>query len=171
MKVENGAIISFSTKKFSKTHFIKKAFHYLIEWFTQSEVHHQAIYCKGLYEAMANTGVRKITLDQKRKEISKHVEMIIENPKTRLTDEEVNRMQADLNNQLGKKYSYIEAFLSILTAILIFDKKEIRTKKMFCSKLVIYAVKNIRPAEFYDKIPRHFNPDEALKKLKKIEYI
>jgi hypothetical protein len=168
--IKNGAIVRFETKDFSKTHFIKKPFHYLIQWITGSNSHHVGIWCNGyLYEALGSTGVRKIKLEDRKED--KHIEIKIENPLFPLDKEEVNRLEAFLNRQIGKKYGFIEAFLSILTAIVFLDSDEIKTKTHFCSKLVVYAIKTIRPKYLYDIKPRQLNPEEALKILRKVGYI
>ena len=164
--MKSGTLIAFNSKYKTK-HLLTKPLHYVIQLFTGSKFHHKGIICKDwYYEAMGSYGVRKIRLAQKIEEIDDCVFPYFFSPKIILTKEQEDSLERDLDAQVGKQYSAWEAFLSILTAILIFDKDEIKTKKMFCSKLVVYAMRNLYPKKLFDILPRHFNPEEAIKILR-----
>ena len=171
MKIESGAIITYSAK-YGFRHLISKPMHYLIQIFTGSKKHHMGGICNGWYfEATAKNGVRKILFETKLKELSKYVSYEIHPPKRHLTKEQEESMFIDLNNQVGKKYSALEALVSIFTALLFLDSRKVKNKKMFCSKLWVYAVKNICSKLLKDIFPREYNPEEALKLFRKIGYI
>ncbi len=163
----DGTIIAFSSKFSYKKwgdwkHALKKPLHYGIQWGTQSPYHHVAIMCDGwLYEAMASTGVRRIKLGQKLREVDDCVEVTAFKPNVAISTE---ILKVDLKSQLNKKYPTLQAFGSILTKILFWQAK-IKTKKMFCSKLVAYAYLKLFPASLKGLIPRTQNPEEVIKRL------
>jgi hypothetical protein len=88
-----------------------------------------------------------------------------------MTRDEVKKMVIDLDGEIGKKYSALEAFNSILTAIIFFDLGEVKTKRQFCSKLVFYAFRNLYPSKLNHILPRTLNPEELLKVLKRFNII
>lgn len=164
----NATIIGFSSR-YNTKHLITKPLHYLIQIFTGSRLHHMGIMCDGfLYEAMAKTGVRKIPLTVKLDEIDDCVDVIIFKPTNRLTSSGLKEFRIDLDNQVGKKYSTKEAFLSILTAVLCLGLRNSKpkTKEQFCSKLAFYAYQNIHPEILRGILPRTLNPEECKKVLR-----
>lgn len=164
--MKSGTVIAFNSKYKTK-HLFTKPLHYGIQLFTGSKYHHLGIVCKDwYYEAMGSYGVRKIRFAQKIEEIDDCVIPYFFTPSTILSKEQEDFLERDLDAQIGKRYSAWEAFLSILTAIIIFDKDDIKTKKMFCSKLVVYAMRNLYPKKLFDILPRHFNPEESIKLLR-----
>lgn len=184
----DGTIIAFSSKFSYKRwgdwrHAITKPLHYGIQfacsdWFSRVVVkiglrrgkklrstpvnfHHVGIMCDGwLYEAMASTGVRRVKLGHKLREIDDCVEVIAFEPNETIAKES---LKLDLIAQIGKEYPTWQALGSILTKIL-FWQSEIKTALMFCSKLVAYAFRNLF-AVIKHIIPRKYNPNEIIKFL------
>lgn len=168
MYLPSGTIVGFSAH-YNTKHLLTKPLHYLIQIFTGSKLHHVGIMCDGLlYEAMAKTGVREISLTGKLGEIDDCVDVIIFKPTYRLTPQKLIDFRIDIYNQLGKQYPKWQALLSILTAILLLDlrKSKPKSKEHFCSKLIVYAYKNIFPAILERILPRTFNPEESIKTLR-----
>ncbi len=164
----NSTVVGFSSR-YNTKHLITKPLHYLIQIFTGSNLHHVGIMCDGLlYEAMASTGVRKIPLEDKLKEIDDCVDVIIFKPINRLRPSELEEFRIDLENQVGKQYPTAQAFFSILTAVLFLGlrKSKPKTKEQFCSKLVFYAFQNIFPGILKGILPRTINPEECKKVLR-----
>lgn len=146
-------------------HAVTKPLHYGIQGITGSEYHHVGIMCNDwFYEAIGKYGVRKIRLEQKLKEIDNCVEVVAFEPNKEIKRHLLFKLTIDLKNQLGKKYSALQAFLSILTKILVWQTV-IKTKLMFCSKLVAYAYRNLFSKILGHIIPRTFNPEEIKKLL------
>tara|TARA_R110000737_G_C14595333_1_gene488216 strand:+ start:709 stop:1236 length:528 start_codon:yes stop_codon:yes gene_type:complete len=174
MNIESGSIITYSAK-YGFRHLVSKPMHYLIQIFTGSRKHHMGSICNGWYfEATKKNDVRKILFETKLKELSKYVSYEIHPPKRHLTKEQEESMFINLNNQVGKKYSALGAFLSILTAALFLSKKKLRTEEWFCSHYSVWSVlKVIDPSSLREKniLPREYNPEEALKLFRKIGYI
>ena len=169
--MKNGSVIAFHSN-FKLRHAITKPLHYLIQWGTGSKFHHVGIYCDGyFYEAIGKDGVKKIKFKQKQDEIDACVDIHVFAPEKTLKKDEVERMVIDLDSQLGKKYSILEALGSVLTAVIFFDRDEVKTKKQFCSKLVFYAYRNIYTNKLNHILPRTINPEELLKILKRFKLI
>lgn len=169
----DGTKIGFSSR-YSTKHLLTKPLHYLIQIFTGSKLHHVGIMCDNLlYEAMYSTGVRKIPLAVKLDEIDDCVDVIIFEPTNKLTPSQSKELKIDLENQVGKQYSTLQAFLSILTAILFLGlrKLEPKNKLQFCSKLVFKADQNIYPEILKGILPRTLNPEECKKVLRKAKLI
>ncbi len=172
----NGTLIYFSSKFDYKRlndwkHAITKPLHYGIQWGTGSKYHHVGIMFEDwLYEALGKTGVRKIRLADKVNEVDNCVELTACKPSKLLTTKESKELDADLWKQLGKKYPTLQAFGSILTKIL-FWQTEVKSKTMFCSKLIIYAFLNLYPKILKGIIPRTKNPEESYKVLRKVGLI
>ena len=175
--MKNGSVIAFSSNFDPKRledwkHAFTKPLHYGIQGVTGSKFHHVGMYCDGyFYEAMAKFGVRKIKFEQKLSEIAPCVDTYIFPPSKKLLKAQVRAMIIDLDNQVGKKYSALEAFLSILTAILCVDSDQIKTKEQFCSKLAFLSYRNLFPSKLNHILPRTLNPEELLKVLKRFKLI
>jgi hypothetical protein len=164
-QIPDGSMIGFEAK-YSFRHLITKPFHYLIQLGTGSKIHHEGIMCDGLlYEAMASTGVRGIALQYKLDEVSNCIKTHVFEPQNKLSKTKVDKLRVDLGKQLGKKYSALEAVLSIISVILL--QRKVTYKEMFCSKLVFYAYRNLFPKKLKKYIPRTMNPEEVKKVLQK----
>jgi hypothetical protein len=169
--VPDGSIVAFRAR-FSFRHLFRKPFHYLIQIFTGSRYHHIGIMSDDfLYESLSSTGVVYGTLSKRYSKLSKYESFDIYEPQFKLTKEQKQLLKEDLQEQLGKKYSRLQAFLSIFTALLFWNRDKIKTKKMFCSKLVVYAVMKRFPKKIGKVLPRDFNPEEAIKILRTANYI
>ncbi len=173
-KFPDSTIIGFSSRFDWKIlshwkHLITKPLHYGIQIGTGSNLHHLGImYNDWFYEALGKTGVRIIRLEGKLKELDDCVDVITFPPKTILNDNESLRLGIDLNEQLGKKYSAAQAFLSILTKILFLGlrKSKPKNKATFCSKLVFKAYRYLHISKLGDTLPRTINPEECKKILR-----
>lgn len=168
--IRSGAIIAFRSKFTPKRAFLNP-FRYLIKTATQSNYYHIGIYCRGyLYEALASKGVRKIKLMDRKKEMVGLERWDVKNPLIDYSPREVRTLKKVLDSQMLLKYSKVQAFLSIFTA-LFFWKRKRRNKKTFCSKLVLVAVEKRYGSTLSKLIFRDYNPEEALKLLRSINYI
>lgn len=165
----SATIIGFSSR-YNTRHLLTKPFHYLIQIATGSKLHHVGGMCdNSLYEAIKSTGVRKIPLQQKLDELDDCVDTIIYKPTFKLTPSKLKAFKIDFENQIGKQYPTLQAFLSIVTAVLCLGlrKSKPKTKKMFCSKLIFYAYQNLFPEILKGILPRTMNPEECIKVLLK----
>lgn len=146
-------------------HALTKPLHYGIQGLTGSDFHHVGIMCNGwFYEAIGKYGVRKIKLKQKLEEIDNCVEVVAFKPAKEIKGVLLAKLMIDLENQLGKIFSAFQAFLSILSRILIWQTK-VKNLVYFCSKLAAYAYKNLYPKILGRIIPRTLNPEEIKKTL------
>ena len=167
-RLPNATIVGFSSR-YNTKHLLTKPLHYLIQIFTGSKLYHVGIMCDGLlYEALGSTGVRKITLKQKLKEIDDCVDVITFKPTDLVTLYKLTGLKIDINNQIGKQYPTLQAFFSTITAILFLGlrKSKPKSKKQFCSKLIVYAYQNMFPTILKGILPRTFNPEESIKTLR-----
>ena len=168
----NGTIIGFSStfnwKQWASwKHSFTKPFHYGIQWFTGSDLHHVAIISDGyLWEAMGKTGVRSLTLRERIKETDSVVSLYIYEPMAEFTKEQSINLEDDLYAQFGKKFNGIQAMFAFIF-LNRFRKKKLKNKKMFCSKLVFKAYQNIYPEFLKGLLPRSINPERCIKFLRK----
>jgi hypothetical protein len=164
MFIPNGSMVGFESK-YSFKHLKTKPLHYLIQLFTGSRLHHVGIMCDGFIYEAKNPEVSASSLQYKTQEISKHVKLHVFEPQKKFTKIQTDKLRKDLNKQLGKEYSTTEAAFSIITAILC--QKKPNNEKMFCSKLVFYAYRNLFPRKLENYLPRTMSPEEVKKVLQK----
>lgn len=138
----DGDIILVHVRKYSVWY--RWLFGTLIKFFDQVYYHHAQIYFDGvLYEA--DTQVRvKLTSENDQDEI------IIFRPNIPLTNDEMVIMRSFLNNEVGKTYGYLAAFLFQLLYILSGRRIWLGTSNMkaertpYCTELVAGAWNSVR---------------------------
>lgn len=168
--IPDGSVVFFSAV-FGYKHLFYKPFHYIIQVVTRSKYHHVGIVSNNLfYEASSKTGVRCIKFKDKCSELSEYEDFDILIPGKKLSTEKAVVVDRYLNDQVGKKYATFQAFLSILTGLLLFNRDRIKTKKMFCSKFILGGKKKLYPAKLKDVLPRDNNPEELRRILIELGY-
>lgn len=167
--MKNGTLVAFSSK-FTLHGAFNYPLRYIIHCTTKSKVEHVGIICDNfLYESTGH-GVVKTLLSKRLVHTESYITVDYHRLTQDLTEDETESLRIDLDAQLGKKYSVIEAIISAIDHILpqwIKNKrsKEISTRKQFCSKLCAFAYRNLGLLD--PKIlPRNLNPEELINILK-----
>lgn len=167
--MKDGTLVTFSSK-FTLHGALNYPLRYVIHKFTKAKEEHVGIVCDDyLYEATGH-GVAKKLLTSRLITTKDYVVVDYYILNKELTKDEVMDLRMDLDSQLGKKYSAIEAMLSAIDHILPkFIKnrrsKQINTRKQFCSKLCAYAYRNLGLLP-YKVLPRNINPHELVNLVK-----
>ena len=165
--MKDGTITAFSSK-LTLGQFLKYPFRYIIHVSTQSKIEHVGIICNDdHYEALVSSGVVKEKLLIKLRHLSSYTKVSYYELNKDLTSAQRISLLKDLEAQLGKEYSLIQAAMSALDNILPdFMRrgrvKKLKSKKHFCSKLDAYAYNNLG---LIDVVPRILSPQELIDHL------
>jgi hypothetical protein len=152
----------------------------LIKFFTKGDINHVGIVYRDkynghlLYESLWEQGCVKTRLEEfvnKKKNNSKKYKIYVYHLKKPLSDFEEEVLITDLNNQLGKQYSVLQAMFSAIDHVFVdplrklglpIGKPRVYNSKLFCSKLVTIALKKVNRLDA-NIIARYQTPAEVIK--------